>query len=174
MSVCSSTKRDGHPCTLPAMAGSPWCWNHDPACAEERRRNASHAATAKHSKISQEIRDVRQTVKELIFLTISNELHPLVRKRLTEVVQLLQTYARLTELEIASMEAEGKKLPVFNAREVLDLGLPGDTAGRVREWAEGEQEKAERREEGERVLKEVAGLAEGRGYDAGDMRRFMK
>ena len=46
------------------------------------------------------------------------------------------------------------------------------TAGRVREWVEGEEEKAERTKEGERVLKEVAALAESRGYNAGDVRRF--
>ena len=174
MSVCSGVKRDGDPCTLPAMAGSEWCWNHDPARAEERHRSASHAASSKHSKISQEIRDVRLTVRELVEMVVSNELHPLVRKRLTEVVQLLQVYARLAELEITSMEAEGKKLPVFKAREVLGMGLPEDTAGRVREWVEGEQEKVERKEEGERVLKEVAALAESRGYDAEGLRRFME
>ena len=174
MSVCSGTKRNGDPCTLPAMAGSEWCWNHDPARAEERRRNASHAATAKNSKISQEIRDVRLTVRKLLDLTVSNELHPLVRKRLTEVVQLLQVYARLAELEIASMGAEGKKLPVFNAHELLDMGLPEDTKKKVHEWAEGEQEWERRREEGRQVLKEVAALAESRGHDAGDVRHFME
>ena len=172
MSVCSGTKRDGDPCTLPAMAGSEWCWNHDPARAEERRRNASHAATAKHSKISQEIRAVRLTVRNLVEMAVSNELHPLVRKRLTEIVQLLQVYARLSELEITSMGTEGKKLPVFNARAALDVGPPEDTKEKVQEWVEGEEEKAERRKEDERVLKEVAALAESRGYDAECVRRY--
>ena len=171
MSVCSGTKRDGHPCTLPAMAGSKWCWNHDPARAEERRRNASHAATTKHSKISQEIRDMRLTIRELVFMALANDLHPLVRKRLQEVVQLLQVYARLAELEITSMQAEGKKLPTFNAREALDMGLPEGTKEKVQEWVEDERERVRKRE-GERVLKEVAALAESRGHDAGDVRRF--
>jgi hypothetical protein len=34
-------------------------------------------------------------------MAISNELHPLVRKRLTEIAQLLQVYCRLAELELA-------------------------------------------------------------------------
>ena len=174
MSVCSGTKRNGDPCTLPAMVGSEWCWNHDPARAEERRRNASHAATTKHSKISQEIRAVRLTVRDLVEMVVSNELHPLVRKRLTEVVQLLQVYARLAELETTAMEIQGEKPPTFNARETLDVSLPEGTKEKAQEWAEGEQEKVERKEEGERVLKEVAALAESRGYDTEDVRRFMK
>ncbi len=70
------------------------------------------------------------------------------------------------------MEAKGEKLPVFNAREVLDVGLPEGTKEKVQEWTEGEQEKAERTKEGERVLREVATLAESRGYDAKDVRYF--
>ena len=99
-------------------------------------------------------------------------LHPLVRKRLQEVVQLLQVYARLAELEITSMQAGGEKLPTFNAREALDVGLPEGTKEKVQEWVEGEQERERRREEGRQVLKEVAALAESRGHDAGDVRRF--
>ena len=69
-------------------------------------------------------------------LTITNELHPLVRKRLTEVVQLLQVYARLAELEIAV----GEKL---RAGEVV---LPEDTAKMAKEWAEGEAVRDKQRE----------------------------
>ena len=105
-------------------------------------------------------------------MTLANDLHPSVRKRLTEIVQLLQVYARLAELEIASMEAEGRKLPIFNAREVLDVGLPEDTRGKVQEWVIGEQERERQKEEGERILKEVAALAESRGYDASALQCF--
>ena len=115
---------------------------------------------------------MRLTVRELVFMTLSNDLHPSVRKRLTEVVQLLQVYARLCELEITSMEAEGEKLPVFNAREALDVGLPDDTREKVQEWVIGEQEKAECREEDEWVLREVATIAESRGYDASVLHHF--
>ncbi len=52
------------------------------------------------------------------------------------------------------------------------MGLPEDTKEKVQEWVEGEQERERQKEEGERVLREVAALAEGRGYDAGDIRRY--
>ena len=76
-------------CTLPATQGSAFCWNHDPERTEERSRNASDVASLKHSRVGQEIRDVREMTKELILATVSNELHPKVRKELQSVVQLL-------------------------------------------------------------------------------------
>ena len=75
--------------------------HHDPEYAQERRRNASRAAALGNSKIGAEIRSTRLLVRDIVELTITNDLNPSVRKRLTEVVQLLQVYARLAELEIA-------------------------------------------------------------------------
>src|SRR5215217_7532145 len=98
------------------------------AVAKRQSRNASRAATLGNSKIGAEIRSTRLLVRDIVELTITNELHPLVRKRLTEVVQLLQVYARLAELEIAAGEKP-------SAGEMV---LPEDTAERVKNWAEGE------------------------------------
>ena len=175
MSVCSGTKRNGQPCTVVVAQERDYCYHHDPdpEIAARRSRNASRAATLGNSKIGAEIRSTRFLVRDLVEMTLSNELHPLARKRLTEVVQLLQVYARLAELEIASMEAEGKKLPVFKAREVLGMGLPEDTKEKVRDFAQTEQEKAERTKEGERVLREVAALEE-QGIDASALRHFIE
>jgi hypothetical protein len=76
-------------------------------------------------------------VRDLVEMTISNELHPLVRKRLTEVVQLFYTYARLAELELAARE----KPRAGNAT------LPEDTSERIWTWAEGEEEHIREREQ---------------------------
>jgi hypothetical protein len=43
-------------------------------------------------------------VQELLEVTLSSDLDPLIRKRLAEVVQLVQCYCRLAELEIAAGE----------------------------------------------------------------------
>ena len=128
--ACAGTKRDGQPCTMPAAKGSDYCYLHDPdpAVAERRKRNASRAATLGNSKIGAEIRSTRFMVRELLELTISVDLNPLIRKRLTEVVQLLQVYARLAELEIAAGEKP----------KAGDMALPEDIPDRVKEWAEGE------------------------------------
>ena len=102
--VCQGTKRDGEPCTASAASGSRYRWHHDPNHAEERSRNASRAATLGNSKIGAEIRSTRPMVRDLLETTISGDLDPLVRKRLAEVVQLVQSYCRLAELEIATGE----------------------------------------------------------------------
>ena len=160
MTTCKGIKRDGARCTLPAMAGSSWCWNHDPAHAEQRSRNASRAATLKASKVGQEIRDVRETVKELIFITLSNELHPLVRKRLTEIVQLLQVYCRLAELELAAGEKPEKG----------DVALPEGIKERITEWAEGEEVREREKEE---LVEELSQAMRAHGHDPTPIREVM-
>ena len=136
MAVCSGTKRDGEPCTAVVGPGELWCYHHDPARAEERSRNASHAASAKHSKIDAELRDVRLMARELVERTVSNELDVRVKKRLVPIAQLLQVYARLAELELA---AGGR--PRFS--QPGEYGLPEETAEKAKRWAEreGEREK---------------------------------
>ncbi len=134
MVVCSGTRRDGAPCTAIVTPDRRFCYHHDPARAEERRRNASRAASAKHSKIGGEIRGVRLMVGDLVETTVSNELDVRVKKRLAEIAQLLQTYCRLAELELA---AGGR--PQFSAPG--EYGLPEDMAEKAKEWAEKEAEK---------------------------------
>jgi hypothetical protein len=102
-----------------------------------------------------EIKGVRLMVRDVVELTLTNELHPLVRKRLVEVVevvQLLQLYARLAELEIDS----GKR------PRAGDVALPSDIGERVRDWAEGEEAKAREREE---LVGELSTVMKDRGYD---------
>src|SRR5215211_3496796 len=121
------------------MPRSRYCWHHDPDHAEERRRNASRAATLGNSKIGAEIRSTRLMIRELLEVTLSGNLDPLVRKRLTEITQLIQSYCRLAELEVASGEA-----PRFPGRDYV--ALSEDTPGRAKEWAEGEAEREKQRE----------------------------
>ena len=72
---------------------------HDPNRAEERRRDASRVATTLgNSRIGAEIRS-----SGCPYATSWNSPSPathdsLIRKRLTEIAQLLRVYARLAEL----------------------------------------------------------------------------
>jgi hypothetical protein len=75
-------------------------------------------------------------------MTVANKLCPLIRKHLTEFVQLLQVYCRLAELELAA----GGRLKFSEPGE---YGLPEDTAEKAKEWAEKEGEKA-------RIMKRIA------------------
>jgi hypothetical protein len=135
--ACMGTKREGDTCTMPAAKGSDYCYLHDPdpGVANRRKRNASRAANLGNSKIGAEIRSMRLMVTELLEVTISGDFEPLIRKRLAEVVQLVQSYCRLAELEIASGEKQ----------KSAELALPEDTAKKAKEWAEGEAEREKQR-----------------------------
>jgi hypothetical protein len=60
---CQGIKRDGGRCTVAVAAGVNWCFNHDPARAEERRRNASRAGKSAGGR---EIRDLKRRISEVI------------------------------------------------------------------------------------------------------------
>jgi len=109
------------------------------AAVAKRRRNASRAATLGNSKIGSEIRATRLLVRDLVETTVSGDLDPVVRKRLTEITQLIQSYCRLAELEVASGEA-----PRFPGKGYA--ALPEDTSERGKGWAEEEAEREHKRE----------------------------
>src|SRR5215218_5534593 len=109
-----------------------WKWS---AMILRRSRNASRAATLGNSKVGAEIRSTRLMVRELLEVTVSGDLDPAFRKRLAEVVQLVQSYCRLAELEIAAGERPRAE----------DVALPEDTGQRVKGWAEDEAEREKER-----------------------------
>src|SRR5215204_5560082 len=127
------------------------------AAVAKRRRNASRAATLGNSKIGSEIRATRLLVRDLVETTVSGDLDPVVRKRLTEITQLIQSYCRLAELEVASGEA-----PRFPGKGYV--ALPEDTPEKAREWAEGEGAKVREREV---LVGELTEAMQARGYDTG-------
>jgi len=159
MSFCSGTKRNGNSCTTDALPGERWCYHHHPDYAEERRRSASRAATVKHSSVGRKLREVRELVRDLLGVLLADELPARVRKELTNVVQLLQTYARLAELETRAGEE-----PLKGDLDVK--GLKAQVLGRIEALEERERERRE-------LLDELAPMMEGRGYDPGDVRALL-
>ena len=83
---------------------------------------------------------MRLMVRDLVETTVSGDLHPTVKKRLSDIVGLLQVYSRLAELEIGSGEA-----PRFPGKGYV--ALPEDTSKKARKWAEGEAEREKQRAE---------------------------
>ncbi len=61
-SICTATKRDGTPCTLPSHGISGLCWAHDPKNAERRRKGQSRGG---RSKPSRELLSINKRLKEL-------------------------------------------------------------------------------------------------------------
>ena len=159
MAVCSGTKRNGESCTLPATADSEWCWNHDPARAGERRRNASRAATMKHSSVGKELREVRELILELLGVLLSDRFPPSVKRELQNIVQLLQCYLRAAELE---MRAADEPL-----KADLDVaGLKAQDLKRIEVLEEKEREREE-------ILSQLIPAIESRGYNTGDMKAVL-
>ena len=68
--VCRATKRNGEPCTAPATASNGYCWAHDPANAEKRRRMASKAGKSKPGK---ELADIKRDIRAVIEDVLSGE-----------------------------------------------------------------------------------------------------
>jgi hypothetical protein len=60
---CRGTKRNGEPCTLPATGTHGYCWAHNPANAEKRRRMASKAARAKPIT---EVHTIKEEIRRII------------------------------------------------------------------------------------------------------------
>ena len=162
MAICAGMTKKDRPCTMPAARGSDYCFLHDPdpAVAARRKRNASRAATLGNSRVGTEIRSTRLLVRDIVEMTVCNELHPLVRKRLTEIAQLLQVYARLAELELNAGERP----------RAGDVALPEGTQERIREWAEGQETKEREKKE---LEEKISRTMSAHGHDPTPIREAM-
>ena len=60
--ICTATKRDGSPCTLPPNGSGTLCWAHDPTNAERRRRGQSRGG---RNKPGREIVAIRGRLSDL-------------------------------------------------------------------------------------------------------------
>jgi len=63
MSRCRATKANGEPCTLSANGKQGFCWAHDPATAEQRRRRAQRGGRAKGNR---EVSTLKEEIKTVI------------------------------------------------------------------------------------------------------------
>jgi hypothetical protein len=98
--ICCATKRNGEPCTAPATCSNGYCWAHDPANADKRRRMASKAGS---SKGGGEIAELKTQLKKLAADVLSGEVG---RSEAAVVNQILNTRARLIELDRKIREQE--------------------------------------------------------------------
>jgi hypothetical protein len=159
VAVCAGTTKKDLPCTTVIGSSERWCYHHDPARAEERSANAARAASAKHSSVGKELREIRGLIWELLGLTIADRLPYKARKELQNVVQLLQCYLRAVELEMRVAEEP--------LRSDLDVkGVRAQVLERIELLEEQEREKEE-------LLAGVAAVAEEHGLDAGPLKAVL-
>ena len=98
--ICTATKRDGSPCTLPSHGASGLCWAHDPANAEKRRRGQSRGGRAKANR---ELPQLKALLEDLTDRVLSGELET---GPASVANQLINTRLRAIEVERKVKEAE--------------------------------------------------------------------
>ena len=99
-SICTGTKRDGSPCTLPSNGVSGLCWAHDPANAERRRRGQSRSG---RNKPSRELQAIKQRLSDLADDVLADRVD---RGNAAVVGQLLNTTIRAVSVGLKAREME--------------------------------------------------------------------
>ncbi len=93
MARCAGAKRDGTPCERIVGASQRYCYAHDPARAEARKRNASKGG---RSKPNREILDIKNHLKELTLEVLSGDV---ATAPYAVANQLINTRLRAVEVE---------------------------------------------------------------------------
>ncbi len=97
---CAGTKRDGSPCTATVEAPQRFCWWHDPANADKRRRAASKAGK---SKPSRELAGIKRRLSDLA----DDVLEGRQDKGVAAVAsQVLNVYLRAVSVELKVREQD--------------------------------------------------------------------
>jgi hypothetical protein len=110
---CAGTKRDNSPCTATVEAPKRYCWWHDPANADKRRRAASKAGK---SKPSRELASIKQRLSVLSDDVLAGE----VDKGVAAVAsQILNVYLRAVSVELKAKE----QLELVERLEALEEAL---------------------------------------------------
>jgi hypothetical protein len=100
MAVCAGTKRDGSRCTATVEPPQTYCWWHDPANADERRRAASKAGK---SRPNRELAGIKAQLQDLTRDVLAGDLET---GRAAVANQLINTRLRAIEQERKNRETE--------------------------------------------------------------------
>ena len=98
--VCTATKRNGEPCTLPPNGSRGLCWAHDPKNAERRRRGQSRGGK---SKPGRELADVKRRLSALADDVLGGKVD---RGDAAVVSQVLNVLLRAVSVELKVREQE--------------------------------------------------------------------
>jgi hypothetical protein len=74
MGVCAGITRAGERCKADATAGAEWCWSHDPAHADERRRRASRGGKrGGRGRPGSDLQDLKGEIRAVITDVLKGE-----------------------------------------------------------------------------------------------------
>jgi phage-related tail protein len=115
---CAGTKRDGSPCTAAVEPPQHFCWWHDPANADKRRRAASKAGKAKPNR---ELASIKRRLSDLADDVLADK----VDKGVAAVAsQVLNVYLRAVSVELKVRE----QMELIERLEHLEEGLQANAA----------------------------------------------
>lgn len=100
MARCAGNTRDGRQCTAIVKPPQTYCYQHDPARAEERRRNASRAG---RSTGGREVRDLKRRISDVVDGVLSGEID---KGSAAVAIQGLNAYRATLETERKITEQE--------------------------------------------------------------------
>ncbi len=117
MSRCTAIKPSGERCKGRATPGSEWCWNHDPAHAEERRRHGSRGGKrGGRGRPQAELANIKARLSDLA----DDVLEGKVDKGVAAVAsQVLNVYLRAVSVELKVRE----QLELIERLEALEEAL---------------------------------------------------
>ena len=97
MARCAGKKSDGSPCERIVGSSREYCYAHDPAYAEDRKRAASKAAKSPaRSRSTSEIREIKGRLKDLYSAVLDGRAE---RAAAAVANQIANTQLRAIELE---------------------------------------------------------------------------
>jgi hypothetical protein len=116
--VCAGTKRDGSRCTATVEAPQTYCWWHDPANADERRRAASKAGK---SRPNRELAGIKAQLRDLTRDVLVGDLET---GRAAVANQLINTRLRAIEQERKNRESEDLEARIEALERSQEKGGP--------------------------------------------------
>jgi hypothetical protein len=107
MARCSALKADGTPCERIVSISETFCYAHDPATADERKRTAAKAGQrggrGRPGPRAKEIREVKTSIRQLVDDVLTGRQYT---SRGNTVSALWNTYLRAIEVELQALEQE--------------------------------------------------------------------
>jgi hypothetical protein len=120
MARCAGTTRDGRQCTAIVKPPNEYCYQHDPARSEERKRNASRAGKSTGGR---EIRDLKKRISEVVEAVLEGSQD---RGRAAVAIQGFNSLRGVLELERKIREVDELEARI----EQLEQGSEGQKGGR--------------------------------------------
>ena len=124
MARCQGIKRDGGRCAVSVPVGVEWCFNHDPARAGERRRNASKAGKSVGGR---EIKDLKRRLSDVVDAVLEGSQD---RGRAAVAIQGFNALKGVLELERRAKETEDLERRI----EELERASEGSPKKGARTW----------------------------------------